>query len=162
MPENIFFHGHAHVACTDVSHLVSWTCPYTRPRVHREGRNWFVDQDLIGVCHMHTYVHIKIPRHMKLRAHTRNTANSPDKSAFSDSLQRQRDTSFSLCEGHNGWWLVCRMQVYAGGSDQMLYQHITVLTPVITASGSSVPPSFLVFIVILVLFRSFFINCCLL
>ena len=65
-----------------------------RPRVHREGRNWLVAQDLIGACHMlqchmHTCVHKKIPRHMKLRAHSRNTANSPGKSAFSGSLQRQ-------------------------------------------------------------------------
>jgi hypothetical protein len=59
------------------------------PHVHREGRNWLVDQDLIGVCHMHTYVHKKIPRHMKLRAHTRNTTNSSGKIAFSDSLKRQ-------------------------------------------------------------------------
>jgi hypothetical protein len=49
------------------------------PRVHREGRNSLVDQDLIGVCHMHTYVYKKIPRHMKFRAHTRNTSNSSDK-----------------------------------------------------------------------------------
>jgi len=69
------------------------------------------------------------------------------KSLFSDSLQRQRDARYGHCEGHNGWWLACRMNVYAGGSDQMLYQHITVLTPGITASCSSVQPSFLVFIV---------------
>jgi hypothetical protein len=25
------------------------------PHVHREGRNSLVEQDLIGVCHMHTY-----------------------------------------------------------------------------------------------------------
>ena len=37
----------------------------------------------------------------------------------------------------------------------MLYQRITVLTPDITASCSSVPPSFLAFIVVLVLFRGF-------
>ena len=45
------------------------------------------------------------------------------------------------------------MHVYAGGSDHMLYQRITVLTPGITASCSSVQPSFLAFIVVLVLFR---------
>ena len=112
-------------------------------------------QDLIGACHMHTCVHKKIPRHMKLRAHTRNTANSPGKSAFSSSLQRQRDASFAHCQGHNGWRLACRMHVYAGGSDHMLYQHITVLTPGITASCSSIPPSFLAFIVVIVLFRCF-------
>jgi len=52
--------------------------------------------------------------------------------------------------------------VYEGGSDQMLYQHIPVLTPDITASCSSVPPSFLVFIVILVLFQAFLMvgGCC--
>ena len=126
-----------------------------RPRVHRGGRNWLVAQDLIGACHMHTCVYKKIPRHMKLRAHPRNTANSPGKSAFSSSLQRQRDASFAHCQGHNGWRLACRMHVYAGGSDHMLYQHITVLTPGITASCSSVPPSFLTFIVVIVLFRCF-------
>jgi hypothetical protein len=36
-----------------------------------------------------------------------------------------------------------------------LYQHITVLTPGITASCSSIPPSFLAFIVVIVLFRCF-------
>ncbi len=125
------------------------------PRVHREGRNWLVAQDLIGACHMHTCVHKKIPRHMKLCAHTRNTTNSPVKIAFSASLQRQRDASFSHCQGHNGWRLPHRMHVYAGGSDHMLYQHITVLTPVITASCSSIQPSFLAFIVVIVLFWRF-------
>ncbi len=48
-----------------------------------------------------------------------------------------------------------RPGIYAGGSDHMLYQHITVLTPGITTSWSSVPPSFLVFIVVLVMFRGF-------
>jgi hypothetical protein len=47
------------------------------------------------------------------------------------------------------------MHVYAGGSDHMLYQHITVLTPGITASCSSVQPSFLAFIVVIVLFSRF-------
>jgi hypothetical protein len=56
------------------------------PRVHREGRNWIVDQDLIGACHMYTYVYKKIPRRMKLRAQTRNTANSSGKNASSTSL----------------------------------------------------------------------------
>jgi hypothetical protein len=79
--------------------------------------------------------------------------NSPGKSAFSGSLQRQRDASFAHCQGHNGWRLAYRMHVYAGGSDHMLYQRITVLTPVITVSCSSVQPSFLAFIVVLVLFR---------
>jgi hypothetical protein len=46
------------------------------------------------------------------------------------------------------------MHVHVGGSDQMLYQHITVLTPGITASCSSVP-SFFTFVLILVLFRRF-------
>lgn len=124
-----------------------------RPRVHRGGRNWLVAQDLIGACHMHTFVHKKIPRHMKLRAHTRDTANSPGKSAFSGSLQRKRDASFAHCQGHNGWRLACKMHVYAGGSDHMLYQRITVLNPGITASCSSVQPSFLAFIVVIVLFR---------
>ncbi len=77
------------------------------------------------------------------------------KSLFSDSLQRQRDARYGHCEGHNGWWLACRMNVYAGGSDQMLYQHITVLTPDITSSCSSVPPSFLSLVVILVMFWGF-------
>ena len=112
-----------------------------RPRVHRGGRNWLVAQDLIGACHMDTCVHKKIPRHMKLRAHTRDTANSPGKSAFSGSLQRKRHASFAHCQGHNGWRLACRMHVYAGGSDHMLYQRTTVLTPGITASCSSVQPS---------------------
>jgi hypothetical protein len=47
------------------------------------------------------------------------------------------------------------MHVYAGGSDIMFYQRITVLNPDITVSCRSVPPSFLAFIVILVLFRRF-------
>jgi hypothetical protein len=34
----------------------------------------------------------------------------------------------------------------------MLYQHITVLTPDVTVSSSSVQPSFLAFIVVIVLF----------
>ena len=38
----------------------------------------------------------------------------------------------------------------------MLYQHIPVLTPGITASCSSVLPSFLAFVIILVLFHCFF------
>jgi len=145
---------------TDMRMLPALACPIlllgradaSHPRVHRGGRNWLVAQDLIGACHMHTCVHKKIPRHMKLRAHSRNTANSPVKSAFSVSLQRQRDASFAHCQGHNGWRLACRMHVYAGGSDHMLYQHITVLTPGITASCSSVQPSFLAFIVVIVLF----------
>jgi len=45
------------------------------------------------------------------------------------------------------------MHVYEGGSDHMLYQRITVLTPDITASCSSVQPSFLAFIVVHELFR---------
>ena len=98
---------------------------------------------------MHTCVHKKIPRHMKLRAHTSDTANSPGKSAFSGSLQRKRDASFAHCQGHNGWRLACRMHVYAGGSDHMLYQRINVLNPGITASCSSVQPSFLAFIVVI-------------
>jgi len=113
---------------TDMRMLPALACPIlllgradaSRPRVHRGGRNWLVAQDLIGACHMHTCVHKKIPRHMKLRAHTRNTANSSGKSAFSGSLQRQRDASFAHCQGHNGWRLACRMHVYAGGSDHML------------------------------------------
>jgi hypothetical protein len=117
------------------------------PRVHREGRNWIVTQDLIVVCHIHTYAHKKILRHMKLRAHTRNTAKSPVKNAFSVSFQRQGDASFAHCQVHNWWSLSYRMHVYSGGSDHMLYQRITVLTPVITVSWSSVPPSFLDFIV---------------
>ena len=72
---------------------------------------------------------------------------------FFGSLQRQRDASFAHCQGHNGWRLACRMHVYAGGSDHMLYQRITVLTPGITASCSSVQPSFLAFIVVIVLFQ---------
>jgi hypothetical protein len=101
---------------TDMRMLPALACPIlllgradaARPPVQREGRNWLVDQDLIGVCHMHTCVHKKIPRHMKLRAHTRNTANSPGKSAFSGSLQRQRDASFAHCECHN-----CRVSLQA-------------------------------------------------
>jgi hypothetical protein len=108
----------------------------TRPHVHREGHKWLVVQDLIGVCHMHTYVHKKIPRHMNFRSHTRNTAKSSDEIAFSGSLQRQWDGTFAHCEVHNGWWLPCRVYVYVGSSDQMLYQHITVLTLDITASCS--------------------------
>jgi hypothetical protein len=112
---------------TDMRLLPALACPIlllgradaSRPRVHRGGRNWLVAQDLIGACHMHTCVHKKIPRHMKLCAHTRNTTNSPDKSAFSASLQRQRDASFAHCQGHNGWRLACRMHVYAGGSDHV-------------------------------------------
>jgi hypothetical protein len=99
-----------------------------RPHVHKEGRNWLVAQDLIGACHMHTCVHKKIPRHMKLRVHTRNTANSRVKSAFSGSLERQRDVSLVHCQDHNGWRLPCRIHVYSGDSDHMLYEHITVLT----------------------------------
>ena len=95
---------------TDMYMLPALVCPIfllgrsdaVHPRVHRGGRNWIVAQDLIGACHMHTCVHKKIPRHMKLRAHTRNTANSPGKSAFSGSVQRQRDASFAHCQGHNG------------------------------------------------------------
>jgi hypothetical protein len=45
------------------------------------------------------------------------------------------------------------MHVNAGGSDHMLYQRINVLNPGITASCSSVQPSFLAFIVVIVLFR---------
>jgi hypothetical protein len=41
---------------------------------------------------MHTYVHKKILRHMKLRAHTRNTVNSSGKRAFSGSLKRELKT----------------------------------------------------------------------
>ena len=104
---------------------------------------------------MDTCVTKKIPRHMNFRAHTRNTANSPDKIAFSGSLQRQRDWRFAHYEGHTAWWLACIMHVYAGGSDQMLYQHIPVLTPGITASCSSVLPSFLALVIILMLFRCF-------
>jgi hypothetical protein len=44
----------------------------SRPHVHRGDRNWLVAQDLIGACHIHTCVHKKIPRHMKLRAYTRD------------------------------------------------------------------------------------------
>jgi hypothetical protein len=69
--------------------------------------------------------------------------------------ERQWDGTFPHCERHNGWWFSCRIHVYAGGSDQTLYQHMTVLTPDITVSFSSVPPSFLSFVVILVLFRGF-------
>jgi hypothetical protein len=79
-----------------------------RPRVHRGGRNWLVDQEIIGACHMDTCVHKKIPRHMKLRAHTRDTANSPDKSAFSGSLQRKRDASFTHCQVITGGGLRAR------------------------------------------------------
>jgi hypothetical protein len=91
--------------------------------VHREGHNWIVAQDLIGVCHMHTYVHKKIIRHMKLRAHTRNTAN-------------------------------CSLCLYRRFRPHVVPTHYC-LTPVITVSWSSVPPSFLAFIVVLVLFRGF-------
>jgi hypothetical protein len=147
---------------TDMRMLPALTSPIlllgradaARPHVHRRHRNWLVAQDLIGTCHIHTCVHKKIPRHMKLRAHTRDTVNSPGKSTFSGSLQRKRDASFAHCQDHNGWRLVCRMHVYARGSDHMLYQRITVLTPDITDSFSSVQPSFLAFIVVIVvLFR---------
>ena len=67
LPCLILLLGRAHVA---------------RARVHREGHNLLVAQDLIGVCHIHTYVHRKIRRPMNSRAHTRNTANSSEKIAF--------------------------------------------------------------------------------
>ena len=107
------------------------------------------------VCHMHTYDHRKIPKHINSRTPTRNTTNSPDKIAFSGSLRRQRVGCFAHCEGHIGWWFLFSMHVCAGDSDQMLYQHIPVLTPDITGSYSSVPPSFLTIVVMLVLFRCF-------
>ncbi len=74
-----------------------------RPRVHRGGRNWLVTQDLIGACHMHTCVHKKIPRHMKLRVHTRDTVNSSGQSAFSGSLQLKRDASFAHVITGGSW-----------------------------------------------------------
>ena len=137
------------------------TCPIlllgrphpTPAHVDREGHNSLVDQDLIGVCHIHTYVHRKIHRHINSRAHTRNTVNSPDKIAFSDSFRHQR-------VGCIGWWFACIMHVCAGGSDQMLYQHIPVLTPDITTFCSSLPPSFLDIVVRLVMFRCFDVVWC--
>ncbi len=109
-----------------------------RPRVHTEGRNWLVVQDLVGVCHMHTCVPKKIPRQMNFRVYTRSTVNSSDKIAFSDSLEHQWHWCFPHYEGHTTWWLVFIMDVYPGGSDQMMYQHMPVLTADITVSSSSV------------------------
>ena len=63
-----------------------------------EGPNSLVDQDLIGVCHMHTYVHRKIHRHLNSHVHTRNTVNSSDKIAFSDSLRHQWVGCFTQCD----------------------------------------------------------------
>ena len=54
-----------------------------------EGRNSLVDQVLIGVCDMQTYVNKKAYIRMNLRAHTRNEARSPEKSALLDSSHDQ-------------------------------------------------------------------------
>jgi len=44
----------------------------------KEGRNSYVTQDHIGVCHMPTNMNKKASEHMNFRAHTRNEVISTD------------------------------------------------------------------------------------
>jgi hypothetical protein len=63
--------------------------------VCNEGRNSLVDQVLIRVFHMKTYVNKKAWSHMNLRAHTRNETRSPEKHVFLDSSHGQCDECFT-------------------------------------------------------------------
>jgi hypothetical protein len=85
---------------------------------------------VIGVCHMQTYVNKKVWRHMDLRAHIRNTGTSSDKIAFSGSLRHKRDASFAHCEARI--WDVLQYACLCRRSDEMLWEHIAVLTPGVT------------------------------
>jgi hypothetical protein len=62
----------------------------------KEGRNSLVAQMLICSGHVQTYENEKGCSNMKLRAHTRNEARSPEKSAFSDASHKQCDERLRL------------------------------------------------------------------
>ena len=68
----------------------------------KEGRNSFVDQVLIGECHMQTCEKKKACSHMNLRAHTRSEWRSPEKNDFMDSSHDQCVERFTDAQGHYG------------------------------------------------------------
>jgi hypothetical protein len=59
----------------------------------------------------------KTSEHMNFRAHTRNSAISTDKIAFSVSSHDQCDSSFAQYATHSGLGRACNVNVYVIGSD---------------------------------------------
>ena len=141
----MFLHGRTHTAESRVWRKV------TTPSL-----NSLAVQDLIGVCHIQTYVNKKVYRHMNLLPHIRNTVKSPDKKnhVVGFFTPPVRWEFFAHCESHIGFgsvWnirvsvggSVWNIRVSVGGSDQMLYEHITVWTPDVTDSWSCLPSYYL-------------------
>jgi hypothetical protein len=66
---------------------------------------------------MKTNMDKKASEHVNFRVHTRNSAISTDKIAFSGSSHDQRDCSFVQSATHSGLGRACNVNVYVLGSD---------------------------------------------
>ncbi len=87
------------------------------------GRDLVGVQDVLGSCHIRTYVHKKTSIVMNFRAHTRNRANCPGKHTFCDSSQHHWEDGFTHTEEDDGPHGARNMHICAVGCESMLYQH---------------------------------------
>jgi hypothetical protein len=150
-PVFVCVHTHVHMSSWHMKsslghsrhHLPSGMYTRSWTDVCKEGHDSLVDQVLIVVWHIQTYVNKKVWCHMNFCTHTRSEARSPEKPTFLDSSHDQWVEGFTNAESHNRVGRVCNMKVCSCLQIEVVRRHSVVQILSFSLSFMSIFPSFL-------------------